>query len=295
MNSRTIGSCWKKFTRHCHLYNAHLFSQHRIFFLKLRIVDIKMAVIPRGIVSIEYLPNYESANDLLPEDAVIPSERKTRISLETYIAYPNEQFSDIASFEENAHFHIWQIALEEFADENGIELTKKTNDAVQIIAPLFGEYQRGTLSEENLKLQIKEHDTEITVDMLPKIMECASVRKALDVIRQLHQPIANVTHETRINFCINYPLDRTATFCVKFSEELPITLLSLYYAHSAVYKEIYRLEENDIRAHFGIWGHELGDLIYNGNGNIIRCSAEPHTQRGCSNDEWIEVYLDCDS
>ncbi|MCK9608170.1 MAG: hypothetical protein M0R33_17130 [Methylomonas sp.] len=261
-----------------------------------------MAKIPSGIVSIKYIPEYECAYGASPEGETIPADRKTPIALGTYIAYPNDQCNDINDFEKSVNSLIWQTTLDDLADEHNVELSEKKRNNVQVIAQLFDEYQRGNLSEANLNLQIEERELDITIAELSEIMKCAPAQKALDVIRQLNQPIAGVTRETRINFCIEYPLDGMATFCVKFGEDLPISLLTLYYVHSAVYREIYRLEaeyekqresseidgaQRNACTHFGIWGHDLGDLIYNGDGDIIR---DP-TLSG----EWIEVYLDCDS
>ncbi|MCK9608171.1 MAG: hypothetical protein M0R33_17135 [Methylomonas sp.] len=254
-----------------------------------------MANLPRGIVSMEYIPEHKSIYKLAtlanapPAETVPDGCTKTSISLGAYIAYPSEKFEDIYDFEEKIHSAIWKIALREIVDLSG-----RKRDDVRIIAPLFDEYQRNNLSEGFLNRQIKKYCTDITIAELSKIMEHSPARNALEIIRQLRQPIVGLTQNTQILICVDFPLDDVATFCVKFSEEVPMTLVSLYYAHAAVYKEIFRLEaeygekmhdtlRKRISGRFGTWGYDIGSLIYNGEGCIIR--------KGDS----AEVYLRCDS
>lgn len=79
---------------------------------------------------------------------------------------------------------------------------------------------------------------------------------------------------------ITYPL--TAPGIFKFTSRSQITYAKLLYAYTWSYQEVYRIENsqdveklipgmyNRIHTHgrYGIWGHVIGDLIYNGNHQI---------------------------
>lgn len=95
---------------------------------------------------------------------------------------------------------------------------------------------------------------------------------------------------------ISYPLSKEAIF--KFTSTTPITYGMLLYAYNLAYQKIYELEEQDAGnpghipgmlnrnssdGRFGIWGHDLGDLIYNGYSTIKIY------------DDYVICKFDCDS
>lgn len=78
---------------------------------------------------------------------------------------------------------------------------------------------------------------------------------------------------------IDYPLTNKAYFIFNINNEYNVTYCDLLYLHTIAYKLTYLIEETDDEnpgnipgmlnrakssGRFGIWGHCLGDLVYNG-------------------------------
>lgn len=93
---------------------------------------------------------------------------------------------------------------------------------------------------------------------------------------------------------ITYPVTRNAMFKVVFRPTAgELNLAMLYLAHATAYKMMYAAEdayENGVCTDeqsvepYGIWGHVIEDLVYNGRAIIT-----------ISNDNTIVCDLDCDS
>lgn len=80
---------------------------------------------------------------------------------------------------------------------------------------------------------------------------------------------------------ISYPLKNPAIIKIKITDtDVPVTYGMLLYAYTLAYQHIYKIEDEDVGAptgnipgmlnrldssgRFGIWGHHIGDLCYNG-------------------------------
>lgn len=103
---------------------------------------------------------------------------------------------------------------------------------------------------------------------------------------------------TDIYIRVNYPLETEAV--IKFISKEKITYGVLFFAHTIAYQIIYDIEDFDVGAptgnlfpnllnrassegRFGIWGHVIEDLIFNGN-----CSIK-------ANNTDIVCTFECDS
>lgn len=114
-------------------------------------------------------------------------------------------------------------------------------------------------SVRDLEEAKKENDKE-TIEM-----EEESLKEMIKLIPNLNKIISKKVNE--IYCIIEYPLDKKAIFKYKIEEE--ITIGKLLYIYSHMYHEIYRIEdENMDNPVFGIWGHYIGDLVYNGHNTI---------------------------
>lgn len=93
---------------------------------------------------------------------------------------------------------------------------------------------------------------------------------------------------------ITYPLSKPAYF--KFISKEPVTFGMLLFAYTYAYQKIYELEEQDdgnpglisgmlnratSKGRFGIWGHDLNDLVYNGGSTISVCEDFVICEFGC--------------
>lgn len=81
---------------------------------------------------------------------------------------------------------------------------------------------------------------------------------------------------------IDYSLTNKAV--LKFTSNVPVTYGLLLYAYTMAYQLVYKTEDEDVgtptghipgmlnraksNGRFGIWGHDIGDLVYNGNSCI---------------------------
>lgn len=81
---------------------------------------------------------------------------------------------------------------------------------------------------------------------------------------------------------ISYPLANIAI--IKFTCRQPVTYGMLLYLYTVAYKLVYKIEDYDVghptnhipgmfnrqrsSGRFGIWGHDIEDLVYNGNSSI---------------------------
>ena len=83
---------------------------------------------------------------------------------------------------------------------------------------------------------------------------------------------------------INYPVSNDAYFKFKINPEYQVTFVDLQYLHIISYKLTYLIEESDDKnpgyipgmlnrqssdGRFGIWGHVIEDLTYNGLSELI--------------------------
>lgn len=117
----------------------------------------------------------------------------------------------------------------------------------------------------------------------------------------LYYPLPTEYRKIPIYAVITYPIKNKGIFKITFDDHIPYTYASLWYAHAAAYRMMYRLEEMYVSREiktvnpsmmnrettagpFGIWGHALGDLVYNGQYEID----------GLPN-QFIVCDLDCDS
>ena len=85
---------------------------------------------------------------------------------------------------------------------------------------------------------------------------------------------------------IDYPVTRKCIMCFTIKKDVPITFGVLMYLHILSYQLMYKLDTvlNDDGNHpYGIWGHQISDLVYNGNRKIVCC------------DDGILCNFDCDS
>lgn len=91
------------------------------------------------------------------------------------------------------------------------------------------------------------------------------INKFLTLTPNLNKIISNKYRDV---YCIvDYPVKNPVIF--KFKIDEPITIGKLLYVDAHTYHEIYRIEdENMNNPPFGIWGHFIGDLCYNGHSSI---------------------------
>lgn len=105
----------------------------------------------------------------------------------------------------------------------------------------------------------------------------------------------------RTIFCgIDYPLTNIALLKFTVKKDVNITNLVILYAYSIAYKLVYLLEDDDVggptgtlsptmlnrstsNGRFGIWGHYIENLIYNGYSNVF------------INENEIFAHFSCDS
>lgn len=115
-----------------------------------------------------------------------------------------------------------------------------------------------------------------------------------DIEKKVDQPISQ--NYRTIYTVHDYPLSREVYF--KFECNQPVTYGILLYAYTIAYQLIYKLEDEDSgdpgfiqntfnrstsNGKFGIWGHYIGDLVYNG---ISRINYYPNE---------VVCYFSCDS
>ena len=105
----------------------------------------------------------------------------------------------------------------------------------------------------------------------------------------LTQQIPDGYQGVPIYIIINYPLTRSAIFKISFNKSIPYTYGMLLYAHATVYNITYQIDNmytdmTKCEGPFGIWGHQIEDIVYNGIGHI---RGVPH--------EFIICEFDCDS
>lgn len=108
-------------------------------------------------------------------------------------------------------------------------------------------------------------------------------------------PLPFKVGETDVIMLIDYPVRDKAMFRVEFSPRLkglPLDLIHLYIANATAYKVMYTLEiqqsgelilDETESMPYGIWGHELSALSYNGGVHIA------------TRDNMIVCSFDCDS
>lgn len=143
-------------------------------------------------------------------------------------------------------------------------------------------------------------------DIFPYVMRpCDDHETYPDFIDELEVSIENYANEksdseTSVNYelprqiidenikCIyihiDYPLTNPAIF--KFTTKEPVTYGMLLYTYTIAYQMIYIIEEEEVgnignipgmlnrktsNGKFGIWGHHIGDLVYNGSSTIVIC------------------------
>jgi len=97
----------------------------------------------------------------------------------------------------------------------------------------------------------------------------------------------NSLENVKTIFCgIDYPLTNIALLKFTVKKDINVTNLVILYAYSIAYKLVYFLEDEDVgsltgtlasnmlnrsisNGRFGIWGHYIEDLIYNGYSNVF--------------------------
>jgi hypothetical protein len=98
----------------------------------------------------------------------------------------------------------------------------------------------------------------------------------------LDHPVSVCYHPVRVYTMYDYPLARTV-FCRFDVDQAQLTNGQLLYLHALGYQEIYNREDDAVHSKgeqvknisgmlnrdqtngpFGIWGHSIGDLVYNG-------------------------------
>lgn len=101
----------------------------------------------------------------------------------------------------------------------------------------------------------------------------------------LYYPLPKEYHNVPIYAVVSYPTSQEGVFKVTLNKHTPYTYASLWYVHAAAYRLVYRLEEmctsgaigtisgacmnrQTTCGPFGIWGHDICDLVYNGFYNI---------------------------
>jgi hypothetical protein len=103
--------------------------------------------------------------------------------------------------------------------------------------------------KDNVEIKDCKEDVDKIITLLPNINKIIS-----DKYRDI--------------YCIvDYPVEKSVIF--KFKVAIPITIGKLLYINAHMYHEIYRIEDENIdNPPFGIWGHFIGDLCYNGHSSI---------------------------
>ena len=119
-----------------------------------------------------------------------------------------------------------------------------------------------------------------------------------DLVNRLNEVVSpNVKN---IYTAIDYPLSRPANFKFTIEDNLDVTYGFLLYTYSVAYQIVCDIEDKEdgdpgtipgllnraqSNGQFGIWGHGIGDLVYNGSSNVsVSNSGE---------DVWC--YFDVDS
>ena len=97
---------------------------------------------------------------------------------------------------------------------------------------------------------------------------------------------------------IDYPLRKPAQFKFTIKDNIDVTFGFLLYTYTVAYQMVYEIEDEEeghpgyikgmfnrqqSNGKFGIWGHDIGDLVYNGCSKI-HVSGEN-----------VFCYFDCDS
>lgn len=97
-------------------------------------------------------------------------------------------------------------------------------------------------------------------------------------IEKMHEKLNNIKH---IYTIIDYPLTKSSIF--KFTWKQDVTYGMVLYAYTVAYQLTYKIEEEDdedpgyipgmfnratSKGRFGIWGHDIEDLVYNGSSEI---------------------------
>lgn len=117
----------------------------------------------------------------------------------------------------------------------------------------------------------------------------------------LYYPSPSEYQKIPIYAIIKYPVQNRGLFKITFDDMIPYTYASLWYAHAAAYRMMYRLEEMFVdrqigtvspvmmnreatEGPFGIWGHRIGNLDYNHCYEIV---GLPH--------QFIVCDFDCNS
>lgn len=102
------------------------------------------------------------------------------------------------------------------------------------------------------------------------------------------QKIINNTRVIKYIYAkITYPLKVPALIKFTCNDDVTVTYGLLLYAYTKAYQLVYDLEHTFIKAgtygKFGIWGHAIGDLVYN-------CLSTIETY-----DTFVVCIFDCDS
>jgi hypothetical protein len=117
-----------------------------------------------------------------------------------------------------------------------------------------------------------------------------SIDDARIVMRQqtrdaLNKPVSENSSIKKVYTAIRYPLSRPARFCydITVEDSNPLTVGHLLYIYTLAYQMVYALEEEEegdpghipgmlnrskSDGPFGIWGHDIEDLVYNGGSTI---------------------------
>ena len=86
-------------------------------------------------------------------------------------------------------------------------------------------------------------------------------KKVTDFIACLNEVIIS---EGTIYMTIGYPVTIEPIF--KYTVYKPVSFGFLLYLYTVAYQKMYEMEE--ICEQFGIWGHDIEDLVYNGNSTV---------------------------
>lgn len=134
-------------------------------------------------------------------------------------------------------------------------------------------------------------------------LEMASEYEDTEVINALNTSLCRAATKLPVNpkcieMVIDYPLSRPASITFTRLSDIKLTYGMLLYMYTAAYQLVYTIEDNSIeelpttvskiminralsKGPYGIWGHSIYDLVYNGcsvietdkDGNI-RCSFD---------------------